>query len=374
VLYRSNVQARPFEEALRQERIEYRMIGGQAFYERKEVKDAIAYLKATLQPRDEISLRRVVNYPARGIGDGSLERCAAYAALHKVTLFEALRAGRSEEGTLFGGHGERPAVEGIPPKVREAIGGFVALLDGHREALEAKPGQTPRGLVTAARALLEAAGLPSDLRAAGPTAQAAQRRLENLEGFLRALERWEERSAAAPRTPSLTDYLHRLSLSSSDDDAGDDEDTGSVTLVTLHGAKGLEYRAVFLVGLEEELLPHKRTLTPTATDVSGSLQDMGGDGPAGEPAGAIDLSEERRLLYVGITRARERLYLSRCRSRGGRGERTERAKAPSRFLDEVPPELCEERDALGPPPGDAADEEAFARECLAKLRQMTSES
>jgi DNA helicase-2/ATP-dependent DNA helicase PcrA len=350
ILYRSNIQSRPFEEALRQARLDYRMIGGQAFYERKEVKDAIAYLKAALQPRDEIALRRIVNYPARGVGDTTLERCAAHAALHKSTLWEALCAAGS--------------IEELTTRSQEAIAGFVGLLDRHRPALA---GETPLPLAEAARRLVDETGIRDDLRAAGPTPLAAQRRLENVEGFLRAVENWEQRTRTidARKAPSLADYLHRLTLVATEDDAGETADAGRVTLVTLHGAKGLEFRVVFLVGLEEELLPHRRTLNPIATDVA----DDAGD--------AVDLSEERRLLYVGITRAREQLFLSRCRRRGGRGESGSRGgdkpRAPSRFLDEIPEELCQARDVAAPPALDPADEEAFARECLARLRALADD-
>jgi DNA helicase-2/ATP-dependent DNA helicase PcrA len=188
---------------------------------------------------------------------------------------------------------------------------------------------------------------------------AAQRRAENLDGFLEALGNWETRTLAAmqqagdTRGAPVTEYLHRLTLSANDDDDDELARGDQVTLVTLHGAKGLEYPVVFLVGLEEELLPHRRTLYPQGPDVSD---------------GSIDLSEERRLLYVGITRARQLLYLTRTRSRGGRFSMKERS--PSRFLAEVPAELCEARDLELPQAKDAADEEAFAREQLATLKAM----
>ena len=354
VLYRSNIQSRPFEEALKQQRLEYRMIGGQAFFERKEVKDAIAYLRTAIHPRDEISLRRIVNYPARGIGEQSLERATHYAATHKKTLFEALtHAGQ---------------IEAMPARTRESVGHFVAMLEKHKPALA-----LGFRLHDVARALLDEAGLKDDIISAGPSMLAAQRRLDNVEGFLRSLEAWEQRARTAGQPTgggALADYLHRLTLNSSEEDDGDERDHSKVTLVTLHGAKGLEFKVVFLVGLEEDLLPHKRTLVPTATDVSGP------GGGAGEP----DLGEERRLLYVGITRARERLYLSRCRQRPMRGEGrgdargssgAPKGRSPSRFLTEVPEELCEARDVAARL--EAVDEEAFAREMIAKLRSLTSE-
>jgi superfamily I DNA/RNA helicase len=336
VLYRSNVQSRPFEEALRAQRINYRMIGGQAFFDRKEVKDAIAYLKAALHPRDEISLRRIINYPARGIGGTTLDRLAERAHQRGMTLWEVLR--------------HAALVEELTPRAREAVGGFVGLLEQHRPALSAG-----RDVGRAARALCNAAGLPDDLRAGSPSPSAAQRRLDNLEGFFNALDGWERRHPDAEGA-KLASYLQLLSLSTADDDDGDWAGD-QVTLVTLHGAKGLEFPVVFLVGLEEELLPHRRTLYPQGPDVTDA---------------SPDLSEERRLLYVGITRARERLYLTRCRERTGRDPRSRgQPRSPSRFLDEVPAALYDQRDLEAPQALDAGDEEKFAREMLAKLRQMT---
>jgi superfamily I DNA/RNA helicase len=347
VLYRSNIQARAFEEALRTQRINYRMIGGQAFFDRKEVKDAIAYLKAALHPRDEISLRRIINYPARGIGETTLDRITERAHGRKMPLWEVCK--------------HVDLVEGMTAKGREAVAGFVALLEEHRPAL-----QTQRGVAKAARALCDAAGLANDLRAGAASPSAAQRRLDNLDGFFAALDRWEQRHfgpEAAGGTKGddgdgakLVTYLQLLTLATGDDDDGD-WGSDQVTLVTLHGAKGLEFPVVFLVGLEEELLPHRRTLYPQGPDVADE---------------SPDLSEERRLMYVGITRARERLYLTRCRERQGRDPRARAMpRSPSRFLDEVPKALCEERDLDVPTAVDPGDEEAFARDMLARLRKMT---
>ena len=335
VLYRSNVQVRPFEEALRAQRLPYRVVGGQSFYERKEVKDAMAYLKAALQPRDEIALRRIVNYPARGIGETTLERLGERAKERKMPLFEVLR------------HAD--LVEGLTAKARESIRGFLALLDAHRPAL-----QRGHDLATAARAICEAARIRDDLIAAAVSQTAGQRRIDNLEGFFNAVAAWEQRSRAARGHADLLAYLQALTLASSDDDDDEGDETDRVTLTTLHGAKGLEWKVVFLVGLEEELIPHQRILYPQGHDVVDE---------------ALDLSEERRLLYVGITRAREILYLTRCRQRLARAAQRERT--PSRFLDEIPGAICVARDLEMPALKNAEDEEAFARDCLAKLRALT---
>lgn len=346
ILYRSNIQARPIEEALRNQRLPYRVVGGQAFFERKEVKDAIAYLKLALMPRDEMALRRIINYPARGIGSTTLERLAAYARQRGITLFDACRA--AKETTLFDAGVRTDAgapVEDLAAKGRASVTAFCDLIERGRALLATSSG----GLRVAAKAFLDEAGLSDDLRAAGPTPMAAQRRLENLDGFLDSLHRFEEREGR-----DLAAYLHRLTLSTQDDDA-DAQVADEVTLVTLHGAKGLEFPVVFLVGMEEELLPHRRTLYPQGPDVQEAT---------------IDLGEERRLMYVGITRAREVLYLTRARSRTSRA--SAKPRSPSRFLDEIPTELCESRDSLTPAGLQTPeDEEAFARASLAKLLKMT---
>ena len=365
VLYRSNIQAKPIEEALREQRLSYRVIGGQSYFDRKEIKDAIAYLKVALQPRDEISLRRVINYPARGIGATTVERLAAHAKQHEGTLFDACMQARTV--SLFDGIPQPSGapVEDLAGKSRQAVTGFVELIDRGRSLLA-----SGRNLKNAAREFLEAAGLPDDLRASGSPLQ-AERRLSNLEGLYQSLDRFEQREGR-----DLGGFLHRMTLQSNDDDEeGAEGDV--ITLVTLHGAKGLEFPVVFLVGLEEELLPHKRTLYPNGPDATGSLT-VGQRGaspeavPRGMPASieaTIDLGEERRLMYVGITRARELLYLTRARQRSQRA--AARPRTPSRFLDEIPAELVETRNASVPPPQSEADADAFARAALEKMLKMT---
>jgi DNA helicase-2/ATP-dependent DNA helicase PcrA len=305
VLYRSNIQARPLEEALRERRIPFELVGGQEFYERKEIKDVMAYLKLALNPRDDIALRRIVNYPARGIGAATVERAAQWAAAQRVPLSEAMR--RFDE------------IPDAGAAAKLSVATFVALVQKLRMNLEHASGDK---LVDAVRDLVEDIELYADLRAAAASANAAQRRVDNVEDFLRSLTAQQGRK---PGADALLDYLRFLSLKTSDDDdaAGAGE---KVMLTTLHGAKGLEWPVVFLVGMEEELLPHARTLYPQGPDV----------------AGDVDVSEERRLAYVGITRARERLYLSRALERRKHGK--ERMRTPSRFLIEIPDDLLTKRD------------------------------
>jgi ATP-dependent DNA helicase UvrD/PcrA len=303
ILYRANVQSRAFEEALHGRRLPFAMHGGQQFYERKEVKDVIAYLKLALNPRDEISLRRVINYPTRGIGAATVERAAAHAQARGGSLWDALR--RIDE------------VPQIGPASRAAVGAFVALVGKTRAAIET-------GAARAAEQLVADIKLFDDLRAGSTTALMAQKRVEHVVDLLRSIA---DREARAPGAESLREYLHFLTLNTNDDDDSDD-DQDRVTMTTLHGAKGLEWPIVFLVGVEEELLPHARTLYPQGPDEDG----------------LADVSEERRLAYVGITRARERLYLTRARSRQKHGR--DRPRTPSRFLEEIPAALCERRDLL----------------------------
>jgi DNA helicase II / ATP-dependent DNA helicase PcrA len=339
VLYRSNIQSRPIEEALRAQSLSYKMIGGQAFFERKEVKDAIAYLKLAISPRDEISLRRIINYPARGIGPTTVERIAEAAKARAMPLFDGCQKAHEI------------AADALQDRSRKALSAFCDLIENGRALIASAQGGThPGGLKEAARDFLKLVGLQDDLQAAAPTPLAAQKKLDNLEGFLLSLERFEQREAR-----DLAAFLHRISLDTKDDDDGHDH-SDQVTLVTLHGAKGLEFPVVFLVGMEEELLPHRRTLYPDGPDVLDANPDLG---------------EERRLMYVGITRARELLYLTRARQRSHRS--SARPRSPSRFLAEIPVELYDERDADTPSTvSTPEDEDAFARAALAKLLKMTS--
>ena len=312
ILYRSNIQAKGLEDELRQHEIPYNMFGGQEFFERKEVKDLIAYLRVALNPRDELSLRRIINYPARGIGTTTIEKIVALAQARHLSMWDVLRAIAVAD--------DDPSLDeaGLRPNVRKTIGWLVTTLERLGNAL-----RDGHGAVATTKQLIEDIALYDDLRDAAPSAAAAQRRIDNVEGLLGSLGRWEQRAAGAD---ALAEYLRRLSLESSDDK---EQPGAAIVMTTLHGAKGLEFPVVFMVGLEEELLPHARTLNPQATDVLDADH-------------AVDVSEERRLAYVGITRAQRKLYMTRACMRTSRGRAVQRT--PSRFLLEIPDELLEVKD------------------------------
>jgi superfamily I DNA/RNA helicase len=325
VLYRSNTQTRALEEELRTADVPYAMFGGQQFFERKEVKDVIAYLRAALNPRDEISLRRVLNYPSRGIGARALSKLAAGSEARGTSLWRALT-------------GEGGVLDELSPQARDGVASFTAIMSKLRAALDGDSGSGSAAAAT--RELLEDIDLYEDIRAAAPSLTAAQRKIDNVESLIRSLERREQRGKDRS---TLAEYLRQLALDTGGDEPSEPGD--KVVLTTLHGAKGLEFPVVFLIGAEEELLPHARTLMPQAHDVS-------------DPDHASDVSEERRLAYVGITRAMERLYLTRAAARRLRGRAVERT--PSRFLLEIPEELVELRDAEAEARAPAATEELRA--------------
>ncbi len=296
VLMRTNGQAREFEEALRFASIPYRLVGGTSFFERREVKDALAYLRILANRHDELALRRAVATPSRGIGAVSLARLADSARQHIEPLFEAFK--RAER------------VAGVPVRTARAAARFAAEIERFAAEIEQQ-----KSLAETARRIFDEMGLIEALRSGegGRKVAAAEHYVANIESLLASLADYEERSAR----PELADYLKRIAL---DTTADDSPETGRVTLMTLHAAKGLEFQAVFLVGLEEGLLPHQR-----------SIEEVDGDD-----------DEERRLFYVGVTRARRHLMLSRCRRRR-RFQRDEEVEE-SRFMRELVADLFGDED------------------------------
>jgi DNA helicase-2/ATP-dependent DNA helicase PcrA len=288
VFYRTNAQSRVIEDVLVRQEIPYQVIGGPRFYERAEVKDAIAYLQVIDNPYDAVSLQRIANRPRRGIGDASLARLQTYADAHGRSLWEA---------TEFA---EEAGVAGAPLRAVQSFRTVTQSLQAGALELEV-PELVQR--------VLDRTGYVAALEAERTIE--AQGRIENLQELVGVAQEYQ---AASPE-PSLSHFLQEISLFSDQDALTDQE--SRVTLMTLHNAKGLEFRAVFMVGMEEGIFPHSR-----------SLEEQ-------------QLEEERRLCYVGMTRAQERLTQTHAAGRSLYGSRN--YNLPSRFLDELPEEVERER-------------------------------
>jgi DNA helicase-2/ATP-dependent DNA helicase PcrA len=277
VMYRTNAQSRSIEEALMRASIPYKVVGGTKFYDRREVKDAIAYLKSGANPLDEISIKRVLNVPKRGIGDTSIGKLDAFAAAQAVPFIEAMR---------------RASEAGVGGAAAKGITSFVALVDEMHAALS----DGPSALLEMA---MNSSGYLTDLE--NEDSVEAAGRLENISELI----------GSAAEFTQVDEFLEQVALVADTDDLDADN---HIVLMTLHSAKGLEYPVVFLVGCEEGIFPHNRALT--------------------DPS---ELEEERRLAYVGLTRAREKLLVSHAWHRMLFGQ--SQYNPPSRFLAEIPAEL-----------------------------------
>jgi DNA helicase II / ATP-dependent DNA helicase PcrA len=293
VFYRTNAQSRALEEVLVRTGLPYKVVGGTRFYERREIKDALAYLRVVANPTDDVNLRRVLNVPKRGIGDRAEGSIASLAERERIPFVAAL--GRPEDAP------------GIVSRSVTAIRGFTALLEGLQE-LAADQGT---GVADLVEAVLHRSGYLDQLRAS--TDPQDESRVENLAELVAVAKEFDDSYPDG----TLVEFLEQVSLVADADEIPDGEPgagAGVVTLMTLHTAKGLEFPVVFLTGLEDGTFPHVRSLN--------------------EPS---ELEEERRLAYVGITRARQRLFLSRAGSRAAFG--SPQWNPASRFLDEIPHEL-----------------------------------
>jgi DNA helicase II / ATP-dependent DNA helicase PcrA len=288
VFYRTNAQSRVIEDVLVRQEIPYQVIGGPRFYERAEVKDVIAYLQVIDNPYDAVSLQRIANRPRRGIGDASLARLQSYADAHGRSLWEATEF--AEEAGIAAA--PLRAVQGFRTLIQSLMAGALELEVA--ELVQRVLDQTGYIVALEAERTIEAQG-----------------RIENLQELVGVAQEYQTATAE----PSLSHFLQEISLFS-DQDAMTDQES-RVTLMTLHNAKGLEFRAVFMVGMEEGIFPHSR-----------SLEEQ-------------QLEEERRLCYVGMTRAQERLTLTHASGRSLYGSRN--YNLPSRFLDELPEEVERER-------------------------------
>ncbi len=302
VFYRTNAQSRSVEDIFIRTGMPYKVVGGVRFYERKEVRDVVAYLRAIANPEDEVSLRRILNVPKRGIGDRAEEQVENFAQRERISFAAALACAAD--------------IPGIATRSLNSITGFMSLMDTLRTVADG--GADP---ATVVQAVLEQSGYLAELQDSDDPQD--ESRVENLA----ELESVAAEFGVDNPDGSLADFLERVSLVADSDEIPDGEEHGGVvTLMTLHTAKGLEFPVVFLTGMEDGIFPHMRSL---------------GD--------ARELEEERRLAYVGITRARERLYLTRAMTRSAWG--TPAANPPSRFLDEIPEGVLEWRreDPVGRP-------------------------
>jgi DNA helicase II / ATP-dependent DNA helicase PcrA len=293
VLYRTNAQSRVMEEAFLMMRIPHILVGGQRFYERKEIKDMLAYLRLTLNPLDDISFRRVINTPTRGIGSGAMGLLEEWA--------------RERSAPLWAAAAEQSVQSGMQKKAASGVRAFVDAVVHARHLAEEGP------VMPVLKHLLSASGYVDSLKQ--ERSEDALSRLENLQELLNVTAQYD----ASTEEPSLGGFLESVALVADVDTLDDGAPGEAVTLMTLHSAKGLEFPVVFLVGLEEGVFPHSRSLTSDK-----------------------EIEEERRLCYVGMTRAMEELHLVHAHRRSVYGQPS--FNRPSRFLECVPPEIV---DTLG---------------------------
>jgi DNA helicase-2/ATP-dependent DNA helicase PcrA len=297
IFYRTNAQSRVFEEVFMRSALPYKVVGGLRFYERREVKDLLAYLRVIANCEDEISLRRVINVPKRGIGDTSLDYVDQFANSSGISFWQGLL--RCNE------------ITSVPARAAQAINDFTSMISALIVLVEAKV--KPSVIVEAA---LEQSGLLKEL--ADSTDPQDEVRVENLKELVAVSMEYEERSfeeLGEDEEISLAGFLEKVSLVADADEIPEGEDHGGVvTMMTLHTAKGLEFPTVFLTGMEDGIFPHSRTLDDKD-----------------------EIEEERRLAYVGLTRARERLYISRAEYRSTWG--APNYNPPSRFLEEIPEDV-----------------------------------
>ena len=333
VFYRTNAQSRALEEAFMRAGQPYKVIGGTRFYDRREIKDAIAYLRAVDNPDDDVNLRRILNVPKRGLGDKAEGALAEHAARYSVSFGQAVadaagapREAQADETGVAGEPdglapsvteaGEPPEVEGLTTRARNQVRGFHELLTTLRHMVTAGD-----GVADVLDSALDASGYLAELRASDDPQDAT--RVENLAELHSVASDFQ----AANPDGTLADFLERVSLVADsdqlppsadleDEDARQAEEQGQITLMTVHTAKGLEFPVVFVTGMEDGTFPHSRSLTEET-----------------------ELAEERRLAYVALTRARERLYLTRAAVRSAWGAAN--AMPASRFLDDVPDETID---------------------------------
>jgi len=294
ILFRTNIQARPLETALRKAEVRYVLIGGQSFFDRREIRDFLAFMKVMVNPNDDASLLRITNVPARGLSDVTMERLLGASQERSSSVWQAMN--------------NDLVIHEFQPRTRKSIEGFVELVEGFRTPLK----DERLSLATWADGLMDSINYEAELKKGEKNPENAENRMRNLRELIHAMDDRGETLLPANR---LVKFLDDITLDAERED-GKEEKSDAVTLITTHSCKGLEYPHVFLVGVEEGLLPHSRS----------AVEDT--------------LDEERRLFYVAITRAMQTLTITYCLSRHKYGQLV--PCQPSSFLKEIPEELCED--------------------------------
>ncbi len=328
ILVRTNTLMDTIEEALMADSIPYKVSGGMSFFQRKEIRDLICYLKILANPDDDISLLRILNVPRRGLGKSTVQHLRDHASVKSFSLYSAL-CDLAASGS-----------PGLTPRVAESLSAFRELIDTYRDRM-----MGGKSLSAGLTDLVAAINFWGHLLLEHPGRDSlAKYKFGNVQRFIDMLNTWER----DPDTiePNLFDYLARISLVTRDDLSNED-DRGKVNLMTIHAAKGLEFTVVFIAGAEDRFLPHARALEENP----------------------LSIEEERRLFYVAITRAKEKLYISSCRKR--RIMRVVCELSPSRFLDEIPQELIVSYEEETPVGRDAAFD--FFSRMKEKLKEPRSE-
>ena len=327
ILYRSNAQSRIFEEALRLHQIPYKLVGSLSFLDRKEVKDTLCYWKLIVNPKDDTAIRRIINWPVRGIGKTAITQIHEFSVQNSLSFFESMSAHEVQAG--------------MTERSKKGVQSFIHLILSLQEELQSiskaqfenQDTQFLESISLWAKRSLERIGAKAALLSEDEDTAKAQKRFENIEELANAIGMMEMNSIETENLPPeavisgplvLQQYLSQLVLDSKEDEKDKEDNQNAITLMTLHGAKGLEFPIVFLVGLEDGCLPHQRTIDEGA-----------------------DLSEERRLFYVGITRAKDELFLVRAKNRVRYGKAIPRN--PCRFLEDIPADLMLERDESSTP-------------------------
>lgn len=314
VLMRANTQSRAIEEAFLESNIPYTMSGGTSFFERKEIKDIISYLRVISNHDDDINLLRIINTPRRGLGRTTIEAVNKVSDTMGFSLWEGIKA------IIESSAEECPVSE----KTRADLGAFISLIESYKTMLSGK------GLSKKVRALVDEIAYFDYLISENPKSEKAARfKYMNIESLIKSMEQWENNPEH--EDTSLFAYLNRITLLSRDDLDDGEQDKGKVNLMTVHASKGLEFPVVFIAGAEEGLMPHARAV---------------------EEGGEQAIEEERRLFYVAVTRARDRLFISSCLKRRKMTATVE--CAPSRFLEEIPESLVEYHE----PSKEVSDEQA----------------